>query len=94
MSFCLWLRVAAAGFAFALGAAFGLLEEGGEDTEEGDEERENKEGEAHRAPKGDVSGGAGLLGDVREGDAAGDQREQKQGGGEDEEIASHEVAVG
>jgi hypothetical protein len=81
--------VAAFGAAGLFVAALGLLKEGGEDAGEGDEETDNEEAETHRAPEGDVARGAGLLGDVGVGDAAGDEAEEDERAGEDIEVASH-----
>ena len=74
--------------AFFLGAALGLLEEGREDAAEGDQQRQQEEAEAHGAPERGVAGRTGLLRDVGVGEAAGDQREHREGGGENEEVAS------
>jgi hypothetical protein len=81
--------VAAFGAAGLFVAALGLLEEGGEDAGEGDEETYNEEAEAHGAPEGDVARRAGLLGDVGVGDATGDEAEEDERAGEDIEVASH-----
>ncbi len=80
--------------ALGFGAALGLLEEGGEDAGEGDDEGDDEEDEAHGAPERLVAGGAGLLGDVRVREAAGDQREEGERGGEDVEVAAHCVLSG
>lgn len=80
---------AAVGAAVLFAAAFGLLEEGGEDTGEGADEGDEEEDEAHGAPEGLVAGRAGLLRDVGVRDAAGDEREGGERGGEDEEVAGH-----
>jgi len=71
------LLLAAAAFLLAVerGAALGLLEERGEDAEEGDDQRDAEQADAGGAPEGDVAGGAGLLGDVGEGEASGYQGE-------------------
>src|SRR5271167_4273125 len=76
----------AAGF---FGAALGLLEQRRQNAGEGDEETDYQETEAHGAPESDVSRGAGLSRDVGVGDAAGDQGEEDEAGGEDVEVASH-----
>ena len=56
-------------------AALGLREEGAHDAEEGDDEGDAEEGDAGHAPEGGVAGGAGLLSDVGEGQADGEERE-------------------
>jgi len=82
--------LAAAGFgAGFFAAAGGLFEEGGEDAGEGTDEGDEEEDEAHGAPEGLVAGGAGLLGDVGVRDAAGDEREGGERGGENVEVAGH-----
>ncbi len=78
----------AAGF---VGAALGLLKEGGEDSGEGYDEGDDEKAEAHGAPERGIAGGAGLLGDVGESHSAGDEREESERGGEDVEVASHGV---
>jgi len=83
------LLVATFGAAGLFVAALGLLEEGGENAGEGDEETDNEEAKAHRSPEGDVARGAGLLGDVGVRDAAGDEAEEDKRAGEDVEVASH-----
>jgi len=86
----LWAGTALAALGF--GAALGLLEEGGEDAGEGDDEGDDEEDEAHGAPKGFVAGRARLLGDVAVSDAAGEQSEDGERGGEDVEVAAHELS--
>jgi hypothetical protein len=83
------LLAAAFGAAGFFVAALGLLKEGGEDAGEGDEETYHEEAKAHGAPEGDIARGAGLLGDVGVGDAAGDEAEEDERAGEDVEVASH-----
>ena len=80
---------AAVGAAVLFAAAFGLLEEGGEDTGEGADEGDEEEDEAHGAPEGLVAGRAGLLGDIGVRDAAGEEREGSERGSEDEEVTGH-----
>jgi hypothetical protein len=70
-------------------AALGLFEERGQDTGEGDEETNYEEAETHGSPEGGVAGGAGLLGDVGVGDAAGDESEEDEAASENVEVASH-----
>jgi hypothetical protein len=85
-----WRGLAAAlGAASVFVAAFGLLEEGGEDAGEGDEKADDEESKGHRAPQRGVARGAGLLGDVAVGDAAGDEGEEDKSAGEDVEVAAH-----
>ncbi len=72
-------------------AALGLFEERGEDSSQRDDERDEEENDAGDTPQGGVSGRAGLLRDVGVGEAAGDEREESQCGGEDVEVASHGV---
>jgi hypothetical protein len=83
------LALFAAGEAGGVGAAFGLLEERGEDASEGYHETDDEEGETHGAPERGVTGRPRLLRDVGIRDAAGDEREEDERGGEDEEVASH-----
>jgi len=80
---------AAGGGTGFFGAAFGLLEEGGEDAGEGDDEGDEEEDEAHGAPERGVAGRTGLLRYVGVGDTAGEQREDGEGCGEDVEVAGH-----
>ena len=56
-------------------AALGLFEERAEDAEQGDDEGDAEEGDAGHAPEGGVAGRSGLLGDVGEGQADGEERE-------------------
>ena len=89
------LLLAAAAFLLAVerGAALGLLEERGEDAEEGDDQREAEQADAGGTPERDVARRARLLGDVGEGERCGDQRENAQRGGEDVEVASHRAGL-
>jgi hypothetical protein len=61
-------------------SALGLVEEGAEDAEEGDDEGHQEE---------DDGGHAGLRGDVGEGEHDGDEGEGPERGGEDVKVASH-----
>jgi hypothetical protein len=70
-------------------SALGLVEEGAEDAEEGDDEGHQEEGDGGHAPEGGVAGGAGLRGDVGEGEHDGDEGEGPERGGEDVKVASH-----
>ena len=70
--------MAALGTAVFFVAALGLLEERGKDAGKSDDEANDEEAEAHGAPERGVAGGAGLLGDVGVGDAAGDEREEDE----------------
>lgn len=72
-----------------IGATLRLGKEEGEGSGEGCDEREDEEGDGHGLPEGDVAGGAGLLGDVGKGKEERDQAEEKEGCGEDVEVAAH-----
>lgn len=77
-----------------LGTALSLFEERREDAAQRDQQRDNEHAKAHGAPERCISGRAGLLRDVGVGDAAGDESEDEQGGGEDVKIASHGLRLG
>jgi len=69
-----------------------LFEELGEDAAEGDDEADKDQGDGCGPPEADVTGGAGNLREIREGEREGDEGEEADGGGEDVEVASHAAA--